>query len=382
MTLHYLDHAATSWPKPPQVAAAVAAALEGAGNPGRSGHPLALAAARHVLAAREGVARLLGVAQPERIAFAPNATAAINLALHGLLRPGDRVVTTAIEHNAVARPLRELERQGVAVVRIPCAPDGTPDLDALRAALPGARLLVAAHASNVLGTILPLAEMGRLARAAGALFLVDGAQTAGALPTHLGALPVDLFAFTGHKGLLGPQGTGGLYIRPGLELAPLVRGGTGSRSESEEMPEFPPDRYEAGTPNVPGLAGLAAAAAYLEGLTVARVRAHEQALVQRFLDGLRAIPGVVIYGPAAAGARCGLVSLNLRGASPAALGEALEAGFGICTRVGLHCAPAAHRVASTWPEGSVRFSFGHSNTVADVDAALAALGALARTLDG
>lgn len=376
-----MDHAATSWPKPPAVAEAVGAALAGTGNPGRSGHPLALAAARAVLAAREGVAGLLGVTDPERIVFGRNATEAINLALWGLLRPGDRVVTTQAEHNAVMRPLRELERQGVSLLQVPCAPDGTPDLDALRRLLEGARLLVSTHASNVLGTLMPLAEMGRLARAAGACFLVDGAQTAGAVPVQLATLPVDLFAFTGHKSLLGPQGTGGLYIRPGLDLAPLLRGGTGSASELEEMPEFAPDRYEAGTPNVPGLAGLAASAAYLAQATVAGVRAHELALVERFLAGLREIPGIVLYGPDTADRRCGLVSLNLAGASASALGEALEQGYGILTRVGLHCAPAAHRLAGTWPDGAVRFSFGYSTTAADVDAALQALAELARTLE-
>lgn len=377
--LIYMDNAATTWPKPPGVREAVAEALDGAGNPGRSGHALALRAARWVLAAREGAARLVGAADPARIAFTRNATEAVNLALGGLLRPGDRVVTTATEHNAVMRPLRHLERTGVELCVVPSAADGTLDLAALQSALaPGARLLVAAHASNVLGTIQPLDVLGRAAHAAGALFLVDGAQTAGAVPLDLSALPVDLLAFTGHKGLLGPQGTGGLYVRPGLEIAPMVRGGTGSASESEEQPEFAPDRYESGTPNVPGLAGLAAAAAWLADRSVAAVRAHELDLTRRLLDGATAIPGVQVYGPADPARRTGLVSLNLAGVSPAALGQALEEGYGILTRIGLHCAPAAHRTAGTYPDGSVRFSFSPLTTAAEVDTVVDALAELAR----
>lgn len=380
--LIYLDNAATTWPKPPAVAEAVARALGEAGNPGRSGHRLALASARHLLNARERVAELLGAPDPARIAFTLNATHALNLAMAGVLRPGDRVVTTGAEHNSVMRPLRRFAQQGGELTVVPCGPDGLVDLEALRRALAGGvRLLVASHASNVLGTIQPIAEMGLLAREAGALFLVDAAQTAGALPLDLGSLPVDMLAFTGHKALLGPQGTGGLYIREGLELNPMVLGGTGSASEREEQPEFSPDRYESGTPNVPGLAGLAAGVEYLLDRGVADVRAHEQALTERFLSGLRELERVVIYGPEQASRRTGLVSLNLRGAEPSALGEALEMGFDILTRVGLHCAPSAHRTAGTWPHGSVRFSFGCMSTERGVDSALAALRELSQSLE-
>ncbi|HEY3365178.1 MAG TPA: aminotransferase class V-fold PLP-dependent enzyme [Symbiobacteriaceae bacterium] len=375
----YLDNAASSWPKPGTVRDAVLYAMDaGGGNPGRSGHRLAVAAARRVGAAREALARLLGAPDPTCISFTPNVTEAINVAMLGLLQPGDHVVTTAVEHNAVMRPLRYLETRGVRLTVVECGPDGLVDPDDVRRALAGgARLLVATHASNVLGTIQPVKELARTAHAAGALLLADAAQTAGALPIDVQALGVDLLGFTGHKGLLGPQGTGGLYVRPGLDLPPLLRGGTGSASESEVQPDFLPDRYEAGTPNVPGLSGLAAGAEYLLARGIERVRAHERVLVDRFLGGLATIPGVQVYGPLHPAGRVGLVSLNLRGVSPSALGQALEDGYGILTRVGLHCAPAAHRTAGTYPEGSVRFSFSGLTPLEHVDAALAALEELA-----
>ncbi len=379
--LIYCDHAATSWPKPAAVREAVLTALDEAGNPGRSGHRLAIASARWVLAAREAVARLLGVPDPATISFTRNATHALNQAILGVVRPGDRVVTTAVEHNSVMRPLRYLERSGVELTVVPCAPDGRIDPEDVRRALQdGARLVVATHASNVLGTLQPIEVLGRLAREAGALFLVDAAQTAGVVPIDLSVASIDMLAFTGHKGLLGPQGTGGLYVREGLELEPLVRGGTGSASEREEQPEFPPDRYESGTPNVPGLAGLAAGVRYLLEQGVPAVRQHELRLTRRFLEGLREIPGVKVYGPPDPQDRTAVVSLNLEGATPSQVGQALEEGFGILTRVGLQCAPAAHHTAGTYPNGTVRFSFGWTNTLEDVDAALAALREMALAL--
>lgn len=377
----YMDHAATSWPKPAAVKSAMVSALDEGGNPGRSGHRFSLSAARRVLAAREAVAELLGVSDPARIALAANATAAVNLAIFGLVNPGDHVVTTAIEHNSVMRPLRHLAESGVSLTVLPCSPEGYVDPDDVRRALrQRTKLLVTTHASNVLGTIQPIATFGQLAREAGALYLVDAAQTAGALPIHLAQLPVDLLAFTGHKALLGPQGTGGLYIREGLDLAPQILGGTGSASEREVQPEFLPDRFESGTPNVPGLAGLAAGARHLLTEGVAAVRAREEGLTARFLQGLQEIHGMVWHGPVEAAARTPLVSLNLQGLDCATLAQSLEDDYGIMTRPGLHCAPAAHRVAGTWPTGSVRFSFGWGNTAGDVDAAVDALAAIAGTM--
>jgi cysteine desulfurase family protein len=378
--MKYLDNAATSWPKLQAVTEAVVRALQECGNPGRGGHPLSLAAGRTVLDAREAVAALLGVRDPASLAFTRNCTEAVNLALHGVLRPGDRVVVSPLEHNAVMRPLRALERQGVEITVLPAAPDGTIDLTVAGEAMAGARLLVVCHGSNVLGTLQPLAELGELARAAGALFLVDAAQSAGAVPLSLSDLPVDLVAFPGHKALLGPQGTGALYIRPGLDLPPLVAGGTGSLSEQEEMPEFAPDRYEAGTPNVPGLAGLAAAAAYLDEVGVAKVRQHEMGLTARFLDGLAGLPGVRVLGPAEVSRRAGLVSLVVEGVDPDLLAQVMEERYGVMTRAGLHCAPAAHRHAGTWPTGAIRFSFGWHTLQSDVAAAVAGLRELIKSV--
>jgi cysteine desulfurase family protein len=376
----YLDSAATSWPKPRLVISAAARAMAECGNPGRGGHPLSLAAGRAVLDAREAVAALLGAGDPASIAFTRNGTEAINLVIHGVLRPGDRVVVSPLEHNAVMRPLRLLEREGVQVTVLPAAPDGTVDLSAARTALVRARLMIVCHGSNVLGTLQPIAALGEMARQAGVLFLVDAAQTAGAVPLHLDSLPVDFVAFPGHKALLGPQGTGGLYIRPGRVLPPLLAGGTGSLSELEEMPEFAPDRYEAGTPNVPGLAGLAAAASFLSAVGVAAVREQEEELTAQFCEGVSGLPRVRVLGPVEPARRAGLVSLAVDGVDPDLLAQVLEERYGICTRAGLHCAPAAHRHAGTYPVGAVRFSFGYHTTTAEVDAAVDALRELINAL--
>lgn len=371
----YLDHAATSWPKPPAVRDAILQCLnEVTGNPGRSGHAGAVAAARVVLRAREAVAALLGAPDPSRVVFTKNATEALNLAIFGLLNPGDHVITTSVEHNSVMRPLRYLAGQGVDVTVLPCAPDGSLDPVLVTGALRrSTRLVVTTHASNVLGTLLPIAEIGAIARAAGVPYLVDAAQTAGAYPLQLAALPVDLLAFPGHKALLGPTGTGGLYIREGITLRPLLRGGTGSQSELEEQPDFLPDVYESGTLNVVGLAGLAAAAEYLAATGVVAVRAHEQALLDRFLRLARANPRIIMYGSGEPARQVGVVSLNLEGLLPSDTGLLLDRMYGIACRVGLHCAPAAHRTAGTYPGGTVRFSFGFDTSTADVDMTLAAL---------
>lgn len=259
----YLDYAATSWPKPPEVIHAMSDYLESAGgNPGRSGHRLSIAAARIVYDAREAVAELFHMPDPMRVIFTPNVTYALNLAIRGTLKPGDHVVTSSMEHNSVMRPLRALEREGVQVTVVGCDVDGRLDLDAMRTAVTsGTRLVVINHASNVVGTILPVAEIATIAHAAGALLLVDTAQTAGIIPIDQPASGIDLLAFTGHKGLQGPPGTGGLVLSDRVdtsELSPLVRGGTGSRSEFEEQPDLLPDKYESGTPNGAGIAGLGA----------------------------------------------------------------------------------------------------------------------------
>lgn len=381
----YLDHAATSWPKPPQVLEAMTAYLEGAGgNPGRSGHRLSVAAGRIVYETRELLAQLFAAPDPLRVVLTPNVTHALNMAMLGLLDPTrDRVVTTGIEHNSVMRPLRALEARGLDLDIVPCGPDGQLDLQAMANALcTGARLVIINHASNVMGTLLPVPEIAALAHAAGALLLVDAAQTAGAVPIDIQAMGIDLLAFTGHKGLLGPQGTGGLVVAPHLAadlIQPVFMGGTGSRSQEERQPEMLPDRLESGTGNGPGIAGLGAGVRCLLDYSIEAVRAYELALTRRLLDGLREISGVTVYGPLDAEHRTATVSLRIEGHSVSDVGWRLDEEFDILSRVGLHCAPAAHRTLGTFPEGTVRLSAGLSNTMDDIEAAIAAVRAIARS---
>ena len=369
----YLDNGATSFPKPPSVASAMSHfLLEVGGSPGRSGHRLSQEAARIVFTCREAVAKLFGAPDSRRIAFMPNATQALNTALYGLLRSGDRVLVSAVEHNSTMRPLRDLERRGVISVEVlPVDAAGVLDLRRLEDALRSRpRLLATVHASNVTGAIQPLRDIGALARAAGTLLLVDAAQSAGALPIDVEADCIDLLAFTGHKALLGPQGTGGLWARPGVEPEPLVRGGTGSNSEHEQQPEFWPDRLESGTQNAVGIAGLLAGVSFIEETGLAAIRSREESLTQRLLDGLRGVAGITVHGPRSARERSPVVSVTFAGLVPSEAGFLLEEGFGVLTRVGLHCAPAAHRAIGTWPQGTVRFSPGFFTTEADIDTAI------------
>ncbi|MEW5957496.1 MAG: aminotransferase class V-fold PLP-dependent enzyme [Chloroflexota bacterium] len=372
----YFDNAATSWPKPESVAAAMTHYLRDiGGSPGRSGHRLALEAGRMVLQARENLAELFNIVDPGRIVFTKNATEALNTALLGLLKPGDRVMTTAVEHNSVMRPLRRLEaNRQVSVTVVPCDAKGRLDLEALRQALrQPTRLVAVTHASNVTGVINPLAAIGALAREAGAALLVDAAQTAGAVPIDVEAMQIDLLAFTGHKSLFGPTGTGGLYVGEGLDLLPLTTGGTGSESEHEFQPEFMPDRLESGTLNSVGLAGLVAGTGFLLATGVDKIRAHDRDLTARLLAGLTSIEQVQVYGPQQPERQASLVSFNVRGQSPAQVGLRLDEEFAVMCRVGLHCAPSAHRVLGTFPTGAVRFSLSCFNIFAEIEAAVAAV---------
>jgi cysteine desulfurase family protein len=376
----YIDNAATSFPKAPGVAEAMVRTLTDAGgNPGRSGHALAVAAQGVVNETRRRLGALLGAPDPSRLVFTANATDALNQALFGLLRPGERVVTTSLEHNAMVRPLAALARRGVTVEQVACAPDGTIDLDDLARALHvrPTRLVAMLHASNVSGTILPAREAARLAHDHGALFLLDAAQTAGALPIDVRELGIDLLALPGHKGLLGPPGTGALYVAAGVTLTPLRYGGTGVRSEDELMPEELPEGLEAGTLNTLGLAGLGAALRYLSERGVAAVRAHEVALTERLLAGLHEISGLRVHGVADPARQVATVSISLPGWEPTDLAAVLDSSFGIAVRAGLHCAPGAHRTLGTFPAGTVRLSSGCFTTSEDIDQVVKALGHLA-----
>jgi cysteine desulfurase family protein len=379
----YLDYAATSWPKPPEVLRAMSDYLEFAGgNPGRSGHRLSIAAGRIVFEARQTIATLFNVADPMRVIFTPNVTYALNLAMYGLLQPGDRVVTTSMEHNSVMRPLRALERDGgIQLVVVACAADGRLDLEAMRRAiLPGTRLVVVTHASNVAGTLLPVQAIAALAHQAGALLLVDAAQTAGVVPIDQPAFGIDLLAFTGHKGLHGPPGTGGLVIGDHVDIAalrPLVRGGTGSRSEFEQQPDLLPDKYESGTANGVGLAGLGAGVRWILARGVASIRAHEAALTERLISGLLDIRGLLVYGPCDPDHMVSVVSCRVAGYPVSEIGLRLDDDFGILCRVGLHCAPSAHRTLATFPEGTIRLAPGLATSLDEIDGTVAALARLA-----
>ena len=376
--LIYFDNAATSWPKPPKVISAMVHFMEEVGaNPGRSAHRLSVEASRIIYETREALAQLFNIADPLRIAFSLNGTESLNLALYGILRPGDHVITSSMEHNSVMRPLRALEREGVEVTVVPSSPEGFLDpADLEKAIKPNTKLIVLNHASNVVGTILPIAEAGEIARRHGLLLLVDAAQTAGAYPIDVEADKVDLLAFTGHKSLYGPMGTGGLYIgeRVNLEeFEPLKRGGTGSRSELEEQPDFLPDMCESGTLNAVGLAGLGAGVRFVLEQGVDEIRRHEVELAQKLIMGLLVIPGVTVYGGHDAERQTATVSLNIEGLEPSEVGLRLDEEYGILCRVGLHCAPAAHKTIGTFPRGTVRFGLGYFNTLEEVERAVEAV---------
>lgn len=368
----YLDNAATSWPKPPEVIEATAEFMrENAANPGRGGHSLSLAAARVVFACRNELAELLNVSNPGQIAFMPNATAAINAALFGLLRPGDHCVTSALEHNAVARTLAELESRGVRVTRVKCDSAGEVRADSFAAAIDSnTRLVTVTHASNVTGYRLPVEEIGTIARAAGSLMMLDVAQTVGAMELDAEVLRADIIAGPGHKSLLGPMGTGFLYVGEGIHIEPWLYGGTGSHSEDRAMPTEMPERLEAGTVNAPGLAGLLAALRWLKQRGVGRIETHERLLMQRLRQGLGSISGVKVYGSHEGSP---VLSFNVGDVASTEVAAILDASFGIAVRSGLHCAPWAHESLGTMVQGTVRVSPGPFNTEGDIEALLTAV---------
>jgi len=379
----YFDNAATSWPKPPAVSQAMQTYLDSVGaSPGRSGHRLAIDAARMVYEAREAVAQLLGATDALRVVFAKNVTEALNVALCGLLRAGDHVVTGSMEHNSVMRPLRDLERQSVRLTVVSNSPEGDLDPDDIeRAIRPDTRLIVLNHASNVVGTVAPIREVGTIARRHDLLFVLDAAQTAGAYPLDMEEDLVDILCFTGHKALLGPQGTGGMILGERVsadQLPPLSRGGTGSRSEEEDQPDFLPDKYESGTQNAVGLAGLGGAVGFILKTGIDSIRAHEEALTRRLLSGLRQVDGVTVYGTGDAARQTSTVTFDINGLEPSEVGLRLDEEFRIMCRVGLHCSPAAHRTLGTFPRGTVRFGLGYFNTMSEVEAAVSAVAQLAR----
>ena len=383
----YLDQAATSFPKAPGTADAVYRYMTECGcSVSRGGYEGAYSAEELVYDTRVLICRLFGCDEtdPKEAVFTKNVTESLNILLKGLLRPGDHVLVSSMEHNAVMRPLGQLAKQGIRVTRVPCAGDGSMDPADLEARIEkDTRAVVMLHASNVCGTVLPAAEIGAICRARGIRFILDTAQTAGTLPLNMEAMGIDALAFTGHKGLLGPQGTGGFLIREEMaaELEPLITGGTGSISHTEDIPGFLPDRFEAGTPNLPGIAGLNTSLGWLLAQPEGSLLSHELKLTARFLRDMEALEAeglVRIIGKHGTEGRTGVVSIVPLHMDPAELAFRLDERYGIATRVGLHCAPAAHQTLGTWPAGTVRFSFGAFNTEAETDEAARAVAALCR----
>ncbi|MBM7615579.1 aminotransferase class V-fold PLP-dependent enzyme [Alkaliphilus hydrothermalis] len=371
----YLDNAATTYPKPESVYEAILHQMKNFGaNPGRSGHKMAIEAGRSIFNARELVARLFNIDNPMQIIFTSNATEALNLAIKGLLKAGDHVITTSMEHNSVLRPITTLEKIGVKNTIIQCSGAGYVEpSDVKKAINENTKLIVMTHASNVTGTLMPIEEIGKIAKEAGINFLVDAAQTAGVYEIDVKKLNIDLLALPGHKGLLGPQGTGLLYIREGLDIMHFKEGGTGSKSEELVQPEMLPDRYESGTPNTPGIAGLAKGIEFIMETGLDKIRQHEEALTQQFIDEISHIHQVKIYGPKDAKRQAAVVSINIGEEDSSEIAYILDKVFNIAVRPGLHCAPHTHKTIGTFEQGTVRFSFGYFNKKEDVEAAVAAI---------
>lgn len=376
----YLDHAATSFPKPPSVYQAIMDVLKRVGgSPGRSDHRVARAASQIVQETREKIARLFTIPQADQVIFTHNATEAINLALKGLLVPKDHVLISSMEHNSVVRPLRRLEEIGVKFSIIPCSQDGYLDPSAFKKGLQRrTKLIVLTHASNVTGMIFPIEEIGHLARSQGIFFMVDAAQTAGILPIDVQRMKIDLLACPGHKSLYGPQGTGFLYVSKEIKLRPLLEGGTGTNSESDRQPKVMPFCLESGTLNTPGIAGLGAGISFIMKEGLEKIWRKERKLTKYLMEGLQKIPGLKIYGSLKPEERVPVISFNLNSIRPGHLAYLLDEIYNIGVRSGLHCAPHAHRTLGTFPYGAVRASLGFFNQEKDAQALLKALKDISR----
>ena len=374
----YFDNAATTMKKPPQVVQAVTEALCSMGNSGRGSHDASLDASRVIYDTRVKLAELFNAENPSRIAFTANATEALNIAIKGILRAGDHVITTALEHNSVLRPLYEKEERGVELTIIPADSSGNIDYGELEKEIrPDTKAIVGTHASNLTGNLVDIARVGGIAAAHNVLFVVDASQTAGVFPVDVQELNIDILCFTGHKSLMGPQGTGGMYVREGVVVRPLLSGGSGVQTYSRRHPEQMPTALEAGTLNAHGIAGLGAAVQYIRDTGIDVIRKKEQELMRGFYEEARAIPGIRIYGDFTAEERAPIVSLNISDYESAAVSDTLARDYGIYTRSGGHCAPLMHQALGTVEQGAVRFSFSHYNTMEEVYLAVSALKELA-----
>lgn len=372
----YLDNAATSWPKPEGVYKAMDEfARRHAGNPGRSGHRMAVESELRVQGCREALARLLNAESPDRVILTLNATDALNIALKGLLRAGDHVITSHTEHNSINRPLKHMAAEGLITYdKADSEADGhVPAASLEKLIRKNTKLIAITHGTNVLGVVNPVHDYGKLARKHGIVLLIDASQTVGVEAIDVRTLEADLIAFPGHKNLFGPMGTGALYVRPGIQIRFFREGGSGFKAEEEVHPEEMPFRLEGGTPNAHGYAGLLAGIEFVEREGIRKVRDHERALALRFVAALRDNPKVTLYGCQSPERRLGPVSLTIRGAEPAEVGAIMDSKYGIACRPGLHCAPGTHRFLGTLPRGTIRFSFGYFNTADEADAAARAV---------
>lgn len=375
----YLDNAATTIQKPQAVIDAVTSAMCSMGNAGRGFNDASLGAARIIYEVREKLARLFHAENPKQIAFTANSTESLNIAIKGTLAPGDHVITTALEHNSVLRPLYEMEERGVKLTILDSDRLGRIDCEGFRRNIrKNTRAIVCTHASNLTGNLVDIRQVGQIAAEHGLLFIVDASQTAGVFPIDVQEMEISILCFTGHKGMLGPQGTGGLYVKPGLTVRPLLSGGSGVQTYNKKHPVEMPTALEAGTLNGHGIAGLGAAADYLLEKGIDAIRGREQALMRRFYEGVKDIPGVTVYGDFSSWERCAIVTLNIGDYDPSEVSDELLITYGISTRSGGHCAPLMHKALGTEGQGAVRFSFSHYNTEEEVDAAIGAVTELAQ----
>jgi len=374
----YMDNAATTMRKPEEVIRAVVGAMNSMGNAGRGAHSASLSASRVIYNTREALARFFGAESPKQIVFTNNSTESLNIAIKGLLEPGDHVVTTMLEHNSVLRPLYEMEEKGVSLTIVKSNSKGTVSYEEIEEAVQeNTKAIICTNASNLTGNYVDVKRVGEIAKREGALLVVDASQTAGVYPIHVKEMNIDVLCFTGHKSLLGPQGTGGLYVREGLELKPLKSGGSGVLTYSRKHPAEMPTALEAGTLNGHGIAGLGAAIEYLEREGIDNIRENELKHMWHFYHGVKDIPGVKIYGDFDTELRCPVVTLNIGDYDSSEVSDELLMTYGISTRPGAHCAPLMHEALGTVEQGAVRFSFSHYNTEEEIETAIAAIKELA-----
>lgn len=373
-----MDNAATTMRKPQCVIDAVVRAMSSMGNAGRGANEASLSASRVIYDTRDKLCRFFGAENPRRIVFTNNSTESLNIAVKGLLDPGDHVITTMLEHNSVLRPLYEMEKRGVKLTIIKSDKEGTFSLKEMEEAiLPETKMIICTNGSNLTGNYIDIERVGEMAHAHGLLFVVDASQTAGVFPINVQKMHIDVLCFTGHKGLLGPQGVGGMYVREGVSVRPLKSGGSGVQTYSRTHPEEMPTALEAGTLNGHGIAGLGAAIDYINEVGMDTIREKEQGFMRRFYEGVKDIPGVTIYGDFSTLDRCAIVTLNIGDYDSSEVSDELLTEYGISTRPGGHCAPLMHKALGTVEQGAVRFSFSHYNTEEEVDTAIRAVRELA-----